>query len=284
MHEEIELFGGPAQLLGCRHMPPSSPAAGVVICSSAPFEAAVDAGRGARLGRRLARGGVAVQRFHCLDAPPGDRDLAELSFASLVEDARRALDRLRDSCRVERLGFVGARLGALVAARLAHDHDGAPLALWEPVVDARTAIEQAARARFTRQSTGVETPAGGARRLDLFDMPLGAELSDGTRVGGVVDEAGGRPRPLLVAQTAQGDVLRPEYDLLVARCRARQFTVDAACYPCDGERDGAPVPVAPADALVDDTAAWLVAHLVAPGDTPPAGQPTGNRVAEQDRP
>jgi hypothetical protein len=282
VHEEIELFGVASQLAGCRHMPDSLPAAGVVICSSAPFDAAVDHGRAARLGRRLAQAGVAVQRFHPLGTP-ADRDPAEICFASLVDDAWQAVALLRDRCGVERLGFVGARLGALVAARVARPLDGAPLALWEPAVDPRTVVEQAAEARLVRQRAGVASWAGGPS-IDVFDTPLGAELSDGTLVGGLLDEIGDRPRPLLVAQTADGDALRADYDTLVIRARARELTVDAACYPCDGQRDGVPVPIAAADALVDDTAAWLVAHLQASGEAGPGGPPPGADVQPRERP
>lgn len=273
MHEAIELFGGPVELLGCRHVPASQPVGGVVICSSGPLDAAVDTGRGARLGRRLARGGVAVQRFHHLGAPARVGGRTQLCFASLVDDARQAVDLLRDRCGVERLGLVGARLGALVAARVAHSLDGAPLALWEPVVDPRRVVEQAAKARFVQQRSGLGAVGGGAPQFDVFDTPLGAELSDGTRIGGLLDEMGDRPRPVLVAQTGHGDELCPDYDMLVARCRARHLTVDAACHPCDGRRGGVPVPLADAGALVDDTAAWLIAQLEAPGGAAPAAQP-----------
>lgn len=259
VREEIDLFGGPEQLFGCRHMPPMPVLAGVVICTS-PLEPAVDEGRGIRLGRRLARAGVAVQRFHYRGDPPSDGDPSTVGFAALVDDARRALELLRARCRPQRLGFVGARLGALVAAQLAQPHDGAPLALWEPVVDPRDVLEQAARARRS-------PPAADATR-DLFDSLLAADLLDGVLVGGLLDELGDRPRPVLVVQTSPGDGLRPRYDRLVARCRDREILVDAECHPCDGERHGVPVPVAPGDALVERTASWLVARLGAPDGTP----------------
>jgi len=71
-------------------------------------------------------------------------------------------------------------------------------------------------------------------------------------------------------QTGPDDGLRSEYVVLAARCRAMGLVVDTACHPCDGERDGVPVPIARADRLVVDTAAWLAARLVADDAAAPA--------------
>jgi hypothetical protein len=266
VHEAIELFGDAVELLGCRHVPSTVPVAGVVVCSAGPFDAAVDAGRTARLGRWLARRGLAVQRYRPAGELAADDDRARLDFASLVADARRAAELLSDRCGVARVGFLGARLGALVAARVVRQLDGAPLALWEPVIDPASAAAGAAQARHEHElaRSATVTSAGTGPRFDVFDTPLGAELADGTRVGDLVDEVGDRPRPLLVVQTGPGDALRPDYMSLVARCRGRHLTVDEACHPCDGRRDGRPAPVAHADALLEHTAAWLAAQLVRP--------------------
>jgi hypothetical protein len=75
-----------------------------------------------------------------------------------VEDAARALDLLRDRADVRRVAFVGARLGALVAARVARAEPGAAVALWAPIPDPRTALEQAARARRGRDATSFGGP------------------------------------------------------------------------------------------------------------------------------
>jgi hypothetical protein len=147
VRDEVDLFGWPEQLLGCRSVPAAGARAGVVVCLPAPLDAAVDDGRAARLGRRLARAGVAVQRFHYRGSSASDGDPRAVTFAALVADARRAAELLVERTGVERIGLVGARLGALVAARVAHDHPGVPVALWEPVVDPRHVVEQAAGGR-----------------------------------------------------------------------------------------------------------------------------------------
>lgn len=141
-HEEIELFGEAGSLFGCRHVPASGDAtAGVVVCSPLFSDAAINAHREMRLGRWLARAGLVVQRFHYRGTGESDGDPARVSFGSLVDDARVAAAHLRDNTGIQRIGFLGSRVGALVAARLARDVDGAPLALWQPVVDPRRYLD-----------------------------------------------------------------------------------------------------------------------------------------------
>jgi hypothetical protein len=303
VRDEVELFGWPQQMLGCRHVPVEGGRAGVLVCLGAPFGAAVDQGRAARLGRRLAGAGVAVQRFHPRGSAPSDGAPGDVTFGALVDDAQRALDLLRERGGVDRVGFVGSRLGALVVARVLRGHPGSPVALWQPAVDPRHVVEQAARLRAatrwahpgdgTRPSAaaspasgspgvgGTGPPAGAVvddgldvldapHPPDLFDSPLSADLADGGAVGRLADELGDRPGALLLVQTAAGDTLGPEYLDLVERCRSRHVPVDARAQPCDGERDGAAVPAAPDEALIDATATWLAARLVGPdGAAPP---------------
>ena len=261
VREEVEFFGWPEQMLGCRHGPAVGAAAGVLVCLGAPFGTTLDQGRAARLGRRLARSGVIVQRFQPRGSPPSDGDPTVVGFASLVDDADSALDLLRDRTGVERVGFVGVRLGALVAARLARRESNAPVALWEPVGDPLAMVAQAARARAS------------TRPIDLFDTALCAELIGGA-VGDLVDELGERSGDLLVVQTGPGDALVPAYESLVERCRGNRVRVDACCHPCDAEREGTVVPGGPPDALVDTTASWLGTRLV-PAAAPPRSSPPG---------
>jgi pimeloyl-ACP methyl ester carboxylesterase len=290
VREEVELFGWPEQMLGCRHRPTADAAAGVVICLGAPFGPALDQGRAARLGRRLAEAGVAVQRFHPRGSAPSDGDPAAVSFASLVDDAARALDLLRDRTGVERVGVVGVRLGALVAARLAQRDRSVPVAVWEPVVDPLAMVEHAAAARAAalhptassegRDPSGLTVGPGDTRPPDLFETALCGELIDRAAVGDLGDELRDRSGGLLVVQTGPGEALVPAYQSLVDMCRAHQVAVEARCHPCDAERDGTVVPGASPDALVDTTASWLAARLLPavaapppPSFTPP-GSPT----------
>ncbi len=269
VHEQVEILGAAAHLLGCRHTPDGEPRAAVLVCTAPPLDHPVDAGRTARLGRHLARAGVAVQRFGSLDpdAPPGGA--AAVGVDALVEDARGALELLRDRCPVERVGLLGVRLGALVAARLARALPAAPLALWQPATRPRAVLEEAARARAA---------APGSPTLDVLGTRLGAELAEGALVGGLVDELGPEPRPLLVAWTAAEGAGAAAGD--VARCRARGFPVEELTVPCDGDRAGRPVPVATPDELVERTTTWFARHLLGTAAVAPAVRITSVDVGE----
>jgi alpha/beta superfamily hydrolase len=305
VREEIDLFGGPDRLFGCRHVPAVASGAGVLVCLGAPSDGPVDEGRAARLGRRLAEAGVAVQRFHYRGVWPSDGDPRTVGFDTLVEDAARALDLLRDRADVRRVAFVGARLGALVAARLARAEPGAAVALWAPVPDPRSTLEKAARARRARDAAasgrldpaapvmvgpgvtngaGLQSPVGGIvsgsppdeataespgvaspgapvaddldAPIDLFDTPLASELAEGATIRNLADELGRGPRPLLLAAAAAS-----ERETIAAGCRARGLSVEVLAHTYDDERDGVPVPDAPADELIDRTARWLAARL-----------------------
>jgi alpha/beta superfamily hydrolase len=261
VREEIDLFGGPDRLFGCRHVPAVASGAGVLVCLGAPSDGPVDEGRAARLGRRLAEAGVAVQRFHYRGAWPSDGDPRIVGFDTLVEDAARALDLLRDRADVRRVAFVGARLGALVAARVARAASGAAVALWAPVPDPRTALEQAARARVAREAAvparpdlgapvalgaagtngaGPQALRGGNVTQPPGEVPAGS--SGGAAPGAPVDHEVGAPVDLfdtpLAAELAEGAVVRsladelghgPRAVLLAAAGVGERETIAAGC-------------------------------------------------------
>lgn len=131
-HEEVELFGGPDLVFGCRHVPDEPPTAGVVVCSPVPYEGATLYLPDARLGRHLARAGIATQRFHYRGTGHSDGDPAAITLRTMVDDARDALAHLRHQCGVERVGLAGTAAGATVAALVAGELPGAPVALWRP--------------------------------------------------------------------------------------------------------------------------------------------------------
>ena len=296
MRDEVELFGGPEAIFGCRHVAADGEAlpAGVVVCSSVGPDAPASYGAEARLGRALARAGVATQRFHYRGTGASDGAPADLSFPGMIADARTALDRLRTSLGSSvAIGVVGVRLGTLVAARLAASLDGAPVVLWSPVADARHVLEAAARARAGQHpvldrgpapdiAAGFDAeldawPAGGGAvhhpgsDLDLFDLPLAADLIDGVVVGTLVDELRACSGDVLLVQTTAGPAATGRARSLVEQCRARGLAVDAATLTHHHEQDdGVPTPIDDAGPLVDHTASWLVARLSAA--TPPAAR------------
>jgi alpha/beta superfamily hydrolase len=284
VRDEVELFGGPEAQFGCRHAPRErhdggSPPAAVLVCPSVGPGAAATYGAEARLGRALAGAGLVTQRFHYCGTGASDGSPRSVDFAALVDDACAALDLVRRRTGAERVGLVGVRLGALVAARLASALGDAPLALWAPVVEPGRFVEQAARARRpVPAARSTAAASDGDVQPDLFEMPLVGDLVGGVAVCGLADEIGTRRREVLVVRTAvdlAADATRDPYDVLAAQWRARGLGVETVSLPCEGERDGVPVPQRPAGALVEHTTAWLAARLTSrpsppatPGDGP----------------
>lgn len=250
-HEEVELVGGGAgTLFACRHLPPTGAGAGaaVVICPPSGSDAEVNHHREARLATWLARAGVVAQRFHYRGTGHSAGDPAAVSFASLVDDTRRIVDHLHDRCGIDRVGLLGTRVGALVAARVARDREGAPLALWQPVVDPRRYLDT------------VTSSEGGAPAPPL-GTPLARDLFDPAVVDNLVDLTGVWPRPLLLVQLHRRVGLSPEYRAAVGRWEARGFPVDVAYDPTEDEWWQVHPDWEPSDDALAATCEWLVARL-----------------------
>jgi alpha/beta superfamily hydrolase len=299
-HEEIEFFGAREAMFGCRHMPASGTAtAGVVVCSPVLTDAAVNHHREVRIGRWLARAGLAAQRFQYRGTGESDGDPSRLSFSSLLDDARAAATHLREHCGVEQVGFLGTRVGALVASRVARDFEGAPLALWQPVVDPRRYLDdcvavltghplfdpnvvpgtsvpgrpgedQVAGPPEPRSATsaplapGLAVPpsqTGAGRAAAFLGSPLGRELFDPSVIDNIVDAAGVRPRPVLLVQLHRRVGLAPEYRAAIGRWQARECTVDVAYDPTEDDWWNIHHGWSPSDEALAATASWLSSQL-----------------------
>lgn len=245
-HEVIELFGSNERLFGCRHVPEGGGTTGVVICPALFGDAEINYQREARLARWLARAGAAAQRYHPRGTGRSDGSAADVTFASLVDDARQAADLLRERCQVERVAFLGTRAGALIAARAAHDVDDAPLALWQPVVDSR---------RYVDHSVEVGASVLGTR--------LGRDLFESGAVDNLVDLVGLRPRPILLVQLHRRVGLASEYRTAVGRWQARGFSVEVAYDPTEDDWWRVHPEWQPSDEVLTVTALWLSSRLAA---------------------
>jgi len=244
--EEIELFGGKELLFGCRHMPDAGAKTAVVICPPTLTDAAINYHREARLGRWLARAGVAAQRFHYRGTGNSDGTPGTVSFSMLVEDAHRAARLLQERCGIDRIAFLGTRIGGLVAAYTARAFEGAPLALWQPVVDPH---------RYVDESVAVGT--------SILGTPLGRDLFDSAVVDNLVDAIGVRARPLLLVQLHRRVGLASDYRSAVGRWQARGFTVEVAYDPTEDDWWNVHPGWEPSDEVLSVTALWLASRLAA---------------------
>lgn len=113
--------------------PRGRPSFGVVVCSPIKAELTANMGRERRLATRLASMGLLAVRFH----PRGEGNSGDVEGQDLdtvIEDALRVADWVRDRYGVSRVGFVGTRLGS-VAAAAAAAASHAPLVVWAPVAE-----------------------------------------------------------------------------------------------------------------------------------------------------
>jgi pimeloyl-ACP methyl ester carboxylesterase len=245
-HEEIELFGGSELLFGCRHVPAGGATTGVVICPPAFGDAEVNYHREARLGRWLARAGVVAQRFQPRGTGRSGGDPAAISFGSLVDDARRAVEQLRERCGIDRIALLGTRVGGLVAARVARDMDDIPLALWQPVVDP---------SKYVDDGVAVGVPG--------MSTTLGRDLFDSAVVDSLVDLVGVRPRPILLVQLHRRVGLASDFRTTVGRWQARGFGVEVAYDPTEDDWWRVHPEWNPSDEVLTVTALWLASRLAA---------------------
>jgi alpha/beta superfamily hydrolase len=87
-----------------------------------------------RNAQAAARLGYPVFRFHARGHGDSAGDFADVTLASLVEDALAAGAKARALSGTERVAWLGVRFGALVAAEAIRREGGAAaLVLWEPV-------------------------------------------------------------------------------------------------------------------------------------------------------
>ncbi|MCW2496965.1 alpha/beta hydrolase family protein, partial [Jatrophihabitans sp.] len=131
---------GPAErpLFGWLHVPEGGLARGAVVCCPPLGVEAVAAHRALReLALSLEAAGYAVLRFDY--AGTGDSAGAGLGVADWVQSIRVAVEYVRD-CGLSRVGLVGMRLGATLAAEVAGTVDAA--VFWDPCSSGRAFIRE----------------------------------------------------------------------------------------------------------------------------------------------
>lgn len=207
-------FIGPAgdRLFMCLHRPNRSVKGCVIVCSSIHAEQVANYRREVLLGRALATRGLITARFHYRGSGNSERETEELTFESMVADARYVATFVQTEVKGSPVGWVGTRLGAMVASA---SSDAGPIALWEPVIRGRDFFREVFRMRAMREvsdttrssSTPVEEieQKGSA---DILGYPISKALYEGTND---LELNIGPERPLLLAQLSKGSSLKPAY-------------------------------------------------------------------------
>lgn len=124
--------------------------------------------REAEMAKVLAARGVAVVRFHYRGTGSSGGNPAEMTFATLVEDANRVINFARSEAAAP-LAVLGTRAGAMVAAAAASRAGGLPVAMWRPVETGGAYLREGFRARMIADQgqLGRTPPTSAELRQDL---------------------------------------------------------------------------------------------------------------------
>jgi pimeloyl-ACP methyl ester carboxylesterase len=139
---------------------PLSPAVSVgwVVCHSFASEQLHLAHLDAKVARALASEGFPVLRYHGQGYGDSERGQEAISLTSHLDDASDAVDLLRAESGAARIGVIGARFGAAVAALTAQASRLSLLALCDPVTDGASYLREYLLANAAAALTGA---AGG---------------------------------------------------------------------------------------------------------------------------
>ncbi len=225
---------GSTRMLLVTHVPDEPASSGVLICPSVFAESVHNYRREVLLAEALAERGIPVQRFHYRGCGQSGGRFEDISFASMCEDAARASTFLRECVPIERMAYMGTRVGALVTGSIAES--AAPIALWHPTMTGRAFFREAARARRMtdlRMNKG-DSPRGDIAgeidqngRADLLGYALGRDLFESL---GEISLRTAMPAPRDVLLVTIGR--RPdEFAKLAAEWRAVGSTIDEEFIP-----------------------------------------------------
>ena len=270
VREEVEFFGDDTRLFGCRHLPTGPVTRGLVVCSPILSDFGANYVREVRLSRRLAAAGIAVQRFHPRGSGHSDGSRSDLTFASMVADTERAIERLQQASGVDDVAMLGTRFSALVAAAAGRILPGAPIALWEPVLKPSRFFRDGLRARSVYYlKRGTDGPADPAAELsangyvDILGVAVGRDLFETPDRHDLVTEMGQHPRSVLLVQLDSSTELRQPYQQVVGRWTKAGLDVTAACCPSEETWWFVHDRLTPIGDVVDVTADWLLERGVA---------------------
>ncbi len=141
--EEVAFLGEPAEMFAVTHLPAGDPVAGVVVCPTIHAEIFRSYRKEVLIGRELAAAGIAVLRFHYRGTGNSQGDPDTVTIGAMAESTHEVADLLRRRTGVERIGYLGTRVGAIPAVEAADP--GAPLLLWDPVADGRAYLNEVFR-------------------------------------------------------------------------------------------------------------------------------------------
>jgi pimeloyl-ACP methyl ester carboxylesterase len=175
---------GGARTVGILSTPLQSPASlGWLFCHSFGLEQIYLNPMEVPMARRLAAMGFPVLRFHCQGYGDSVLPWDTVSLSSHVENTLEAVELLRETSGVERIGLFGARFGSVVAGVVADRVGAEALTAWDPIVSGRTYANALVRQELLSGlgigDAGRQDPVEILRRdgsVDLQGYPLRLEV------------------------------------------------------------------------------------------------------------
>ncbi|MET0536112.1 MAG: alpha/beta hydrolase [Steroidobacter sp.] len=218
-----------ARLFGILHSP-EGPAQPLAFVMSHPFgEEKLWSHRVfVSFARALAQRGHAVLRFDYFGAGDSSGMSANASLTSHRADLLAAISALEQRVpTAQRIGLIGLRLGASFAALVAESHArtrGAPLVLWDPILDGDAYFQELLRSNLStqlavygkvvdnREVLTARIRAGDTVNVDGYE--IGKELLDSCGVSTLLTtEAKQHAGPTLVVQIAASEAQKERAEL-----------------------------------------------------------------------
>lgn len=179
--------------------------------------------------RAAAANGFPVLRYHARGHGDSAGASADVTLASLVEDARAAADEAKRRTGRSRVLWLGVRMGALVAALAggagSGREDAAGFVLWEPVARPAEFFRQQLRMMLFSQVAGGKKPDATVDQLlarlasegalDVLGYTLHRSLVESFEGANLLDALAGAHTPVCVAQVQTRAKLAPAHAQLV---------------------------------------------------------------------
>jgi hypothetical protein len=147
MEFPVTFSSGDQQVVGILHLPPATPAPGLIMCHGFTGHKAETHRLFVKAARELCKQGLVVLRFDFRGSGDSEGDFSEMTISREIEDAAAALDFLAARAETDenRLGLLGLSMGGAVAASLAGKEPRLKaLALWAAVAHLEPLCERLA--------------------------------------------------------------------------------------------------------------------------------------------
>ena len=220
--------------------------------------------------RAAAAHGFPVLRYHARGHGDSAGASADVTLATLVEDARAAADEAKRRTGASRVVWLGVRMGALVAALAGGPssgrNDAAGFVLWEPVAKPAEFFRQQLRTLLFSQVAGGKKPDATVDQLlarlasegsvDVFGYSLQRTLVESFGQAGLIEALAGEHAPVCVAQVQPRARLAPAHVQLAEALQGAARVATAAVHAEPGYQLMSN-PAWQSDELTHITVEWL---------------------------